>query len=146
MTTARVCTLHLTPSGRFPVALVVTINAEADRPDLVSDACDGPSIYVGKKTIWINQMGGWAIWAPEQPMDVDVFGETLYVAPCTTKGIQLVATLQEHAESVGATRMALGVGMSDGMLDVLYDKLKGAVEPDTATEPVSNTMDSSCAS
>lgn len=140
MTSANVTTLHLTPSTTFPVAIAVTIDAKADLPDPASGTCDETSIYIGKETIWIHQTGSWAIWVPEQPMELDVFGETLYAAPCTTQGIQLVATLKEHADCVGSTRTALGLGVSDSMLQALHEKLKGALEADVATESVSNSL------
>ena len=135
--TIRNHTIYLTPSGSFPIALTVFINAEADLPDLANGMCDGMSIYVGKKTIWLPQVGTWAIWVPEQPMELDLFGETLYVALCAADGLQLVSNVIQHAEWVAKTREAIGLQTMDSMLETLHMKFKLFVEPKVSTVPAS---------
>lgn len=142
MTNTCVYTLHLTPSSSFPVALAVIIDTETDVPDPANGTHSETSIYIGKQTIWICRAGSWAIWVPEQPMELDIFGERLYVAPCTIQGIQLVATLQEHADSVSSTRSTLNLESSDGILEALHKILKGVLETDVATEQASSCLTS----
>ena len=57
---------------------MVFIDAEADLPDPANGMCGEMSIYVGMKLIWLQQVGTQTIWVPEQPMELDIFGETLY--------------------------------------------------------------------
>ena len=74
---------------------------------------------------------------PSDVMDLEVFGETLYVAPCTAQGIRLVACIADHEPQVITARQDLCLGESDSLLDVLHDRLKQAVCSTKGTEQVS---------
>ena len=97
----------------FSIALTVFIDAEADLPDPANGMCGETSIYVGMKLIWLQQVETRTIWVLEQPIELDIFGETLYVVPCTADGIQLVSTCRlgqqdKKGNQIGDCRLHAG--------------------------------------
>jgi hypothetical protein len=80
--------------------------------------------------------GYWEIWVPNELMDMDIFGEMLYVTPCATQGIQFMAGITDQTRQAITTRWEFGLTDSDDMVDALHKTLSWTIRAIPRTKQV----------
>lgn len=107
------------PDGLFPIAFKVFVG-DAEAPQIPTSRYRSGDIYIGIDDIWIMQSGSWVKWVPTDPMLLNIDNDELYVAPCKTKGLQLVSGIDAHAACCSSTRKDLDIDQSDDMTAIMH--------------------------